>query len=143
LIGQALGNFFRKIFTSPSRQLAKEYGEDEQFFKDICFEEEQESLSNHQKLQLEKLTQVLTEKPQIVIDFRHQDCSAKKDSIHPDIPAKQFEKWNQLISNYLSPFLNDPVNRFTFSQQTDTSLHEVSRKSEKQACCYKISYSAK
>ncbi|MBE0646621.1 MAG: DUF748 domain-containing protein [Bacteroidales bacterium] len=143
LIGQALGNFFRKIFTSPSRQLAKEYGENEQFFKDLCFDKDQETLNSHQKHQLDKLTQVLTEKPQLVIDFRHLAYSEKADSAHQYIMAHRFKKWSRLISDYLTPFLDDPVNRFTFSVKEKSSGNESSKKSEKKALCYELGYSVR
>ncbi|MBU2649983.1 MAG: hypothetical protein KKA81_03535, partial [Bacteroidetes bacterium] len=141
LIGQALGNFFRKIFSSPSRQLAREYKENDQFFKDICFDENQETLTDRQKLQLDKLAQVLTEKTQLVIDFQHLDYSEKDDSSHQDIMANRFKLWNNLIRDYLSPFLDDPVNRFTFSEKEKNSTDDLSKKSEKKDLCYELVYS--
>ncbi len=143
LIGQALGNFFRKIFTSPSRQLAKEYGEDSQFFKDICFDEDQEALNNQQQRQLEKITQILTEKSQIRIDFQHLAYSEKDDSARQDLVAHRFEKWNKLISDYLNPFLDDPGSRIKFSINNESSKDEYAKKSEKKALCYELVYSVR
>lgn len=133
LIKQALGNFFRKIFSSPSRRLAKEYGEDEQFFKDLCFDAGQTELNPRQKRQLDKLVQVLSDKSQLVIDFQYLDDENKAA---PDSVKEQVEHQNKLIKNYIDPFLNDPVSRIRFS-----SKHESERKGRKEGLCYRLVYS--
>ena len=136
LIGQALKNFFRKIFSSPSRQLAKEYGEDEQFFKDICFVEDQTALSGRQKHQLDKLAQVLTEKPQLVLDFQQPVCHDINYSTPSDSLQERTEKRNLLVKNYLSPYLNDPGNRIKFS-----IIKESTQKGNADSPCYHLVYS--
>ncbi|MFC2101475.1 DUF748 domain-containing protein [Bacteroidota bacterium] len=131
LIGQALGNFFRKIFSSPSRQLAKEYGEETKFFKDLCFEKDQTELNKGQKRQLEKLVTVLTEKPQLVIDFQYVENVAETDSSLHKVD-QGYEKRNRLIREYLSPFLDNPESRFTFSVKEEPG--------DKTAFCYELVY---
>lgn len=136
LIKQALGNFFRKIFSSPSRQLAKEYGEDEQFFKDICFDKDQLTLTGRQKHQLDKLAQVLTDKPQLVVDFQHLVYHDSVGYTPSDSIKHQTERRNLLLKNYLSPYLNDPENRINFSVK-----NEPARKANDDSPCYRLVYS--
>jgi hypothetical protein len=136
LIWQAVKNFFRKIFTSPARQMAKEYGVDEQIFQEICFNPDQIELNEKQKHQLDKLAEVLTQKPQLLLDFEHLDPKYTLDSISPDTTSNRISRFNKMIREYISSHLTRPETRIRFSSRT-----EPMRKETKNRSCYKLVYS--
>ena len=136
LIWQAIKNFFRKIFTSPSRQLAKEYGVDEQLFQEICFNPAQIELNERQKHQLNKLTEVLTQKPQLVLDFQYLDPSNHPDSIPPDTLRMSQSRSRKMILEYMKHYMNGEETRIKFSSRSEPVKHET-----KNRLCYKLNYS--
>ncbi|MBC8315071.1 MAG: DUF748 domain-containing protein [Bacteroidales bacterium] len=69
LIGQALKNLFKKIFSPPSKQLAIIYGEKVNLFKEIPFNYGQVQANKKQEEQLTKLANVMKEKSQLMLEF--------------------------------------------------------------------------
>ncbi len=69
LIGQALKNLFKKIFSPPSKQLAIIYGEKVKLFKEIPFNYGQVQANKKQEEQLTKLARVMKEKPPLILEF--------------------------------------------------------------------------
>ena len=69
LIGQALKNLFKKIFSPPSKQLAVIYGEKVKFFKEIPFQYGQVEGTKKQQDQLAKLAKVMKDKPPLNLEF--------------------------------------------------------------------------
>jgi hypothetical protein len=78
IIGQVLKNLIVKAVAAPGKLFTSVFGGSEEDFKEIKFDYTQTLLTEKQMSQLKKLGTVITEKPELIIDFRQVADTAKE-----------------------------------------------------------------
>ena len=106
LIGQALKNLFKKIFSSPSKQLAIIYGEEVKLFKVIPFEYGQVQANKKQEEQLTKLARVMKDKPPLMLEFSQSIDTATEIEFLACFEAKKRFIFDSINNKVLPGSLN-------------------------------------
>jgi hypothetical protein len=123
IIGQVFKNIFTKAVSAPASLLAGSAGGSEEDFKEIRFEFGQGSLTDKQLKQLQKIVQMLEEKPELVMELK-QTVDVEKEFEY--LTYQEAKKWFYFGKTKKQPvpdsIAKDDVEALEGISITDTAL---------------------
>ncbi len=141
IIWKALGNIITKAITAPFTLLASLFGFDENEIKNVKFDYAQSKITPIQKETLDKISQILTKRPQLALNLvpsyeGKNDTYALKSQklekyVSTKLPNTQVKNYSEKYTLLLEKLSNKKAKDITLLKQSHTSKKVLNTKSYK------------